>query len=111
MTFNQYYKETISSKTFIVKASQLYSPQWKIEDTKKNLEKGLLSRTEGPITVSKIGPGKYYLMNGHHRVLQGIISGKTSFEATLDKHIPDMSRTGGGYSNEIKNAVQVVSLI
>jgi hypothetical protein len=97
--------------SFLVALSSLYSPLWKIKETIEDINSGRLSKTPSNIRVSKLGGGKYYIIDGNHRVVEAIKRGDKQIAVVLDPHIPDMNRTGGGYNNEIKSAVQVVKVV
>lgn len=98
-----------SGTTFRVHTSSLYSPKWKVDETLGNIKAGKLSMSRGEvITVSKIGRGKYYILNGNHRVVEDILAGKTTVDVKLDQYTPDMNKTGGAYNDMMADAVPVV---
>jgi GNAT superfamily N-acetyltransferase len=116
----QYQNSSIISKpskieenitTYSVNISSLFSPEWKIKETLSDIYQGKVSKTSGPITISKMGNGKYYIINGNHRVIESINRGEEKINVTIDKHIPDMNKTGGAYNNMLIDAVQVTSLV
>jgi hypothetical protein len=94
-----------------VDVNSLYSPSWKIKEVLMDLDKGNGSRTHAPINVSKIGKNKFYIMDGNHRVIEGIANGQKVFDATIDEYVPDMTKTGGSYNSFIEDAVQVTSIV
>lgn len=112
MNFKQFYLlQENKNKPFIVNISQLYSAPWKIKETIHEINNNQLSKTIGPITVSKIGINKYYVINGNHRVVESLLKSNTNIDAILDEYIPNMNKTGGAHNNEINDAVQISSLI
>jgi hypothetical protein len=96
---------------FKVALSSLYSPLWKIEETIKDIGEGRVSRSDGVVKVSKIGRGRYFIIDGNHRVVEAIKRGESGITVTLDEFIPDMARTGGAYDSVVKSAIQVVSVV
>jgi hypothetical protein len=92
-----------------VKLSQLYSPRWKIDETRADIAAGRTSRTKAPLRVTRMGRGKYFLMDGNHRVQEHLMAGGTSYSAFIDEHTPDLTRTGGAYDAVIATAVRVTS--
>ena len=91
-----------------VPATSLYSPAWKIQESVREVEAGQTSKTPGPLRVSRCGKNRYFVMDGNHRVIEGIQAGKTSFDVVLDEYVPDMERTAGNYDSIIASAVQMV---
>jgi hypothetical protein len=59
---------------------RLRTPQWKLDEVRLDIEQGLLSKTEGPITVTPLEGRLYLVMDGHHRILE---SKAHSFEAEV----------------------------
>lgn len=98
-------------KSFQVDIRKLYSPLWKVQETMKDVDEGRTSRNLGIIKVSKMGGGKYFIIDGNHRVVEAIQSGSPRIEVTLDQYTPDMSRTGGAYDSMLSSAVQVVGVV
>jgi len=111
MNFKQFYLQESKNKPFIVNISQLYSATWKIKETIQEINNNQPSKTIGPITISKIGLNKYYVINGNHRVVESLLNSNNTVDAILDEYTPDMNKTGGAYNNEINNAVQISSVI
>jgi len=93
----------------IVSFDQLYSPRWKIDETRVDIAAGHLSRTRAPLRVTRMGRGKFFLMDGNHRVQEHLMAGGRSYPAVLDEHIPDLTRTAGAYDSVIASAVLVAS--
>jgi hypothetical protein len=94
-----------------VDIGKLYSPEWKIKETLDDLRNNKPSMTSGAIRVSKIGNGRLFVLDGNHRVVEAIKSGKTTIPVEFDNYIPDMTRTGGGYLDMIKSAVRIVDKV
>jgi predicted double-glycine peptidase len=95
----------------IVKLSQLWSPAWKIAETDADISAGKLSRTRAPLRVSRMGRGRYFVMDGNHRAMEAIMAGAREYPAVLDQHIPDLLRTGGAYNSIVDSAVNVARAI
>ena len=108
MRFKDYFKE---NKEFKVALKQLFSPLWKIQETLKDIDEGKVSKNNGIVKVSKMGNGKYFIIDGNHRVVEAIQRGEDSIIVVLDEFVPDITRTGGAYNNMIGEAVQVISVV
>lgn len=93
----------------IINLSQLYSPRWKIDETLADIAAGRLSRTRAPLRVTRMGRGKYFLMDGNHRVQEHLMAGGTNYPAVIDEYTPDITRTGGAHDSVIATAVRVTS--
>jgi hypothetical protein len=96
---------------FKVALSSLYSPLWKVEDTLKDISDGRVSMNSGVVKVSKLGNGRYFIIDGNHRVVEAIQRGEVSINVTLDEYIPDMNKTGGAYDTMVKSAIRVVEVV
>lgn len=90
----------------IIPLLKLWSPDWKIKETREDILAGKVSRTHAPIRVSRWG-AKFYVIDGNHRVQEALQAGKKNIEAVLDEHVPNMNRTGGAYNNMLETAVRV----
>lgn len=95
------------TKQWNVQINRLHSAPWKIEEVVQNINEGRMSRTKGPIRVTKIGNGRYYVLDGHHRVVSAIAEGQQKIPAVLDEYMPDMSRTGGAHRSLLEGAVPI----
>lgn len=100
-----------SNSSFKVPLDSLYSPKWKVEESYNEILKGELSRTDGPIKVSKIGRNKFFVIDGNHRTIEAILNSKSSIIATLDEFYPDLTKTGGAFNSELEKTVQVTSYL
>lgn len=96
----------------IVSLAKLYSPKWKIDETLADIRNQKLSHSNHmALRVSKLGKGRYFLMDGNHRALEALLAGKSSLSAIIDEHVPDMTRTGGSYASIIASAVPITSAL
>jgi hypothetical protein len=90
---------------FNVRLASLLTPDWKLQETLHDISDGKLSWTRGPLTVTKAGHGRYLVMNGNHRALEGLMAGMTEYPAELDAYVPDLTRTGGAHDSVLRSAV------
>ena len=100
-----------ANSSFKVPLDSLYSPKWKIEESYKEILKGELSKTDGPIKVSKIGRNKFFIIDGNHRTIEAILNSESSLMATLDEFYPDLTKTGGAFNSELEKTVQVTKYL
>lgn len=73
-----------------ISIDRLYSREDKIISTIEEINNNELSRSnEDPVDVSyNKEHNVYVLLNGHHRVIEAYLAGKTSIEGVRDKYIP-----------------------
>jgi len=76
------------SKIITIPISQLYTPPWKAYEVAVDVAEGRLSGTDAPIIVSRMGRGKYLLMDGHHRALEARLRGEKKIAAEVNPHMP-----------------------
>jgi hypothetical protein len=100
-----------ANSSFKVPLDSLYSPKWKVEESYKEILKGELSKTDGPIKVSKIGRNKFFIIDGNHRTIEAILNSESSLMATLDEFYPDLTKTGGAFNSELEKTVQVTKYL
>jgi hypothetical protein len=108
-TFSNLVNESNSS--FKVPLDSLYSPKWKIVESYKEILKVELSKTDGPIKVSKIGRNKFFIIDGNHRTIEAILNSESSLMATLDEFYPDLTKTGGAFNSVLEQTVQVTKYL
>ncbi len=107
MKYDELYESIMekTEKVFKVKIADLYSPIDKMEKTVGQLNNKEYARDRGkPIIVSKMGKGRYYVMDGNHRAMEDYQNGKTEIDAVMDRYYPDVST---GYEEKIGCADQI----
>ena len=97
------------SREFSVRLDRVVSPRWKVQEVSADISAGRLSRTKGPLTVSKAGRGRWFVMDGNHRALEGFMAGMKTYPAVVNEHVPDMTRAGGAYDSMLAEAVPITS--
>lgn len=92
-----------------VSFKKLFTRPGKLKETLKDIREGRLSFTRLPIIVSKLDSprGTFFILDGHHRVVESFLSNKKGQEIIIDRYVPRIERTGGGYSEYIKDKVNV----
>lgn len=94
--FNRIYEEFMESKQedFFVELSNLYSSKTKMEKVVDgiNNKKYSYSRAK-PILVSKLSKGKYFVIDGNHRVLEYANEGKSRVKVRLFDYKQTMNET------------------
>lgn len=86
MKFNNVYQEFMESKDeeFFVEMGCLYSGRNKLEKVVDSINKKNYSHTRHkPVLVSKMGEGKYFIVDGNHRVMEYARDGKTKVKVKL----------------------------
>lgn len=89
--------------------AKLMGNREKTEEAFREVKDGLTSRTEGPITVSRLDSprGSFFLMNGYHRAIESILDNNYSIQAIIDQYVPRIERTGGAYNGLIGEKVVI----
>lgn len=77
----------------------------------QNVQSGQLSYNKGkPLIVSRLDEprGHFFVMDGHHRVVEAAMAGHHTIEANIDEHMPRIERTGGAFKNMIDGKVRII---
>lgn len=93
-----------------IRLDKLYTPTWKLTEVLDDLAGGRPSRSSGPITVSKLGRGRYFILNGNHRAVEAIRAGDLFIDAELDRYLPDITH-GNAHANQVAAAVPIARRI
>lgn len=83
--------------------------QPKVIETIVDVREGRLSFQSGtPIKVSRLDTprGAFFIVDGHHRVIEAALRGDTSIQAIVDVHVPRIDRTGGAYQRWTSDMVR-----
>lgn len=97
-----------------VDVRKLYAWEVKLRETMADVSSGSLSYSAGSaILVSRLDKprGAFYIMDGHHRVVQAIMSGEASVVVEVSEHVPRIERTGGAYNHVLQQMVQVYKFV
>lgn len=62
-----------------------------------------------PIMVSRLDSprGGFFIVDGHHRVVEAVRRGDLIVRAVVDSHVPRIERTGGAYFAWVVEKVRV----
>lgn len=93
-----------------VSVDKIFAWTPKIEDTIVDVNEGRRSYSaDQPVVVSHLDTprGGYWIVDGHHRVVEAVERGDKSINVVLDEHLPRIERTGGAYSSVLDNRVNV----
>lgn len=85
----------------------------KLEEAVVDVEEGRLSRSEGPLLVSRLDTprGAWMILDGYHRAIEAIRAGQTSIDVEVDEFVPRIERTGGAYAGYVADKVAVVDFL
>lgn len=73
-----------SSKVVHVDLQKLYTAPWKLRQTAQELDRGEVSQSnEHPLHLKHLGRGRYYVIDGNHRVLEALLAGKKTLPARV----------------------------
>lgn len=97
-------------KNISIPTTRLFGWQPKAKEAIKDIQEGRLSLNSGtPVVVSRLDNprGSFFVLDGHHRILEAIMSGKTMIDAQIDLYTPRIERTGGGYESILSDKVRL----
>lgn len=86
---------------------KLYAPLWKVRQTAQEIDKGDVSRSNAhPLHLKALGGGRYYVIDGNHRVLEALLAGRKTLPARVGYPGP----LPGGVSDLARHADAVVEV-
>lgn len=86
----------------------------KVDATIVDVREGRLSFATGePIRVSRLDTprGAFFIVDGHHRVIEAVQRGDRTIAAIVDVHIPRIDRTGGAYTCWTSDMVRPIDAV
>jgi hypothetical protein len=86
----------------------------KLEETLTDIAEGRRSYSyDAPLRVSALDTprGHYFVLDGHHRLVERIQAGDRTVEVELDAHLPRIERTGGGYRDMVAQKVNIAARV
>lgn len=105
MNFSQW---LISESTIEIPISRLYGWKPKILETIEEIKNNQLSfNSSKPILVSRLDfpRGSFYVMDGHHRVIETMMKNKNTIVGIVDLYLPRIERTDGGYKGMLAEKI------
>ena len=88
-----------------VDVRKLYAPLWKVKQTAQEVDKGDVSRSNAhPLHLKALGGGRYYVIDGNHRVLEALLAGRKTLPARIGYPGP----VPGGVNDLARHADAVV---
>ena len=107
MRFKQWIETT---QQLEIPLNKLFGWRPKVVESIEDLRVGKLSYTPGPINVSRLDSprGAFFVLDGHHRVLEAAEKGQTSISATIDEYMPRIERTGGAHKSMVDEKVPII---
>lgn len=94
-----------------IPVKKLYGWEPKVDQTIVDVREGRLSYNKGkPVRVSKLDTprGAYFIVDGHHRVVEAVLDGDATIAVELDMHVPRIERAGGAYQQMTDGKVNVL---
>lgn len=92
----------------------VYAWRPKVEETIEDVRLGALSFAKGvPIQVSRLDlpRGAFFVIDGHHRVVEAVKRGDRVIRAIVDAHVPRIERTGGAHRSYVEAKVCVLTFV
>lgn len=89
---------------FKIPIPKLYGSASKIQKTIHEILLGKLSHSNGePIIVSRLDNprGTFFMIDGYHRVVEGLMKGETTMDAIINIYCPRIERTGGAFKSMV----------
>lgn len=97
-----------------VDVSKIFAWSPKVDETIEDVAEGRTSRsTDQPVVVSQLDTprGGYWIIDGHHRVVEAVQRGDSKINVVIDEHLPRVERTGGAYTSVLTNRVNVAKRV
>lgn len=97
-------------QSFKAHLARIHAWRDKVDRTILDIQEGRLSFSTGtPVVLSRLDNprGHFFIVDGHHRILEALIRGDTLIRATIDLNVPRIERTGGAYAYWLSNMVNV----
>ncbi len=101
-----------AGEVLIVPLRLVYGWRPKVEETIVDVREGRLSYHSGvPLRVSRLDSprGGFFIVDGHHRVVEAVRRGELTIRAIVDEHVPRIERTGGAHRTWVEQKVCVLS--
>lgn len=78
-------------------------------ETLTDVQEGRRSFSKGPVLVSRLDHPRrsFFVLDGHHRIVEAFLSGKTQVEIEIDRYIPRIERTGGAYAEYARSKINI----
>ena len=110
MHFKQWFENLTC---FSVSVNRLYGWRYKVLEAIQEVQAGQLSYTEGPLTVSRLDSprGSFFVMDGHHRLIQEILAGKKMISVNINEFVPRIERTGGSHREMVAQKVLIAQAV
>jgi hypothetical protein len=97
-----------------VSVKSLYAWAPKLNETITDVREGRLSHNTGtPLTVSQLDKprGKFFILDGHHRIVEAIVRGESTIAVNVDQYVPHIQRTGGSHSSYVDEMINVYNKV
>lgn len=96
----------------LVAIGKLYVSPRKMEETITDVREGRVSHSKyEPIVVSRLDSGDFYVMDGHHRLLERINDGEKKLPIVFSNELPRIEHTGGAYVSMLAVKQRAIDLI
>lgn len=96
----------------LVAIGKLYVSPRKMGETIIDVREGRTSYSKyEPIVVSRLDSGDFYVMDGHHRLLERITDGEKKLPIVFSNELPRIEHTGGAYAAMLAVKQRAVDLI
>lgn len=100
------------SQNITVDSEDIWSEEKYLEEVYTNILEGRTTKSQGklPIVTKVLDmPGVVFIMDGHHRITEGIMNGQTRFIVEWNPHARYID---AGIGNEIpKDAIRVIDFL
>jgi len=101
-----------SGGNITVQSSDFWSHKFYLEEVYENILSERLSRSAGEIPIVQKSldmPNAVFIMDGHHRIIEGILNGQTTFNVFWNSDYPYID---AGVGNELPiDKVQIIDFL
>jgi len=96
-----------------VPLTKLYAWAPKLQETWDDVQAGRVSKTDGPVRLTHLDSprGAFFVLDGHHRVIEAILRGDTTIRFAIDAYVPRIERTGGAHRQIVEEKRNVVEFV
>lgn len=96
----------------LVNIAKLFVGPRKLEETIVDVREGRPSYSKyEPIVVSRLESGDFYILDGHHRLVERIADGETRLPIVISRDLPRIERTGGAYADMLRQKIRAIDSI
>ena len=110
----QFKEWLIEENALEIPLNKLWGWNQKVREVVQNISLGKLSYSQGkPLIISRLDSprGHFFVLDGHHRVVEAIMNGQNTIQANLDEYTPRIERTGGAHKSMVNEKIRIIDAL